>query len=256
MTKQLKRLLILIHLSLLGFFLSITLSGCLLGSQIEIVTGGEERDYSFNSATILESINQGNMDVFNLLSITPVPKSPPSVESVLWGQNDFFRIAQAVNKQAWGESLDAQNFWSMSFSMDCSEIDRKTFSNAIFDSFRVIQTGGKETRIEYHTNIFLAENWVHTSKTEYTPNAHDMKPIDPAKYRIPAEEALQIAEKNGGSKIRLEVDNTCQIDALTPDLNGKGWRVMYQDPHNLIGSIFEITIDPQTGEFKVLKAKP
>lgn len=140
--------------------------------------------------------------------------------------------------------------------MKCSDISKGTFSEAEFLSSKIIQTGGKEARVEYDIRIMPLHNMVQTSRVEFSPNINKREPIDLAQYRITAEIAMQIAEKNGGTETRLKNKNACQIDALAPGPDGKGWRIMYLNINNLIDSIFEIFINPQTGAFTILKSTP
>ncbi len=254
MAKQLRKW--LVSLTLTGAVLSITLSCSLFDDRIELERNYELRDYSINPETILESLDQGDENVFTLQTVTPEVTSSTPAAPVSWSQADYLRIAQALHEQAWGEPLGAKNLFNVSFDMDCADIERGTFSDATFDSYTIIQTVEEETRIEYWILITPLKNSVSTSKQEFRPNVHSLKPIDLEQYRITAEEALQIAEKNGGSEKRLEVDNACEIDALAPGPDIKDWRIIYVNVPNLIKRLFEIAIDPQTGEYRVLYPKP
>jgi hypothetical protein len=237
--------------------LSIT-SGCyaFFDDGIEIEGKGERQSYTIDSASILDSLVQGNTDIFKLQEAAPATISTPFSESVTWSQADFFRVAQALHQKSWQETLGKQNLYAVAFVLDCSDIERGAFSKAEFYSFKIIKTEEEETRVEYYIRIVPSENLVSTSKVEFSPSLQTMKPIDLEEYQISAEAALQIAEKNGGAEKRIEYKNGCQIDALAPGPDGKGWRVLYLNNQKLIESYFEIAIDPETGEFKVLKSKP
>ncbi|PKO15298.1 MAG: hypothetical protein CVU39_11890 [Chloroflexi bacterium HGW-Chloroflexi-10] len=237
--------------------LSIT-SGCyaFFDDGIEIEGKGERQSYTIDSASILDSLVQGNTDIFKLQEATPVMISTPISESVTWSQADFFRIAQALYQKSWQETLGEQNLYAVAFVMDCSDIERGTFSKAEFYSFKIIKTGEEDTRVEYYIRIAPSENLVSTSKVEFSPSLHIMKPIDLEEYQISAEAALQIAEKNGGAEKRLEYKNECLINTIAPGPDGKGWRVTYVNINNKIESYLKIAINPETGESKVLKSKP
>lgn len=216
----------------------------------------EFQSYAINQATILDSLDRGNTDVFTLLKAAPPATPTPPSLSVAWTQADYFKIAQAFHENIWHEVLGAQNLYNVSFSMACSNIEQGGFGKAIFYSFKVIQTGKEKTRVEYSLGIYPSDNLVYTTKAEFSPNIKTLKPIDIESYRISAGGAVQIAEKNGGAEKRLEYGNACQIDVLAPGPDGKGWQVLYLNIHKLIESYFEIAINPQTGEFKVLTSKP
>ena len=204
------------------------LSSCrIYDDRLELPKDGPWRFYSINSETILNQLDRGNMDVFNLLAATPEVISSIPATSIHWTQADYFRIAQALHQRSLGEPLGDQNLYSVSFTMGCSEIEQGTFSRAEFESFKVIQTGEEETRFERSMTITPLENSVNILEVQYQPSVKIRKSFSLTQYRITAEEGLQIAEKNGGSKIRLGVNNKCQISAIAPSSDGKGWHITY-----------------------------
>ncbi len=141
--------------------------------------------------------------------------------------------------------------------MDCEEIEQGLFSEGEIYSFKVIQTGKEETRVEYRNFILPSDHSVKTSRGEYTPNIQKKEPLDLTRYRISAEEAIQIAEKNGGVERRLQYGNDCKINAFASGLKDTGWEVYYKNNRdNWWHTIFMVTIDPQTGSFEVLHPKP
>ena len=234
-------------------------SGCYgwFDDGYEVESNAEIKYYTINSATILDSLERGNIDIFGLFETTPKATSFPLSEPVSWDQADFLQIAQAFYKQFWQEPLGEQNVYNLSFDLDCAKIKQGVFSEAEILSFKVIGNGEEETRIQYRIRIVPSENLVYTSKAEYRPNLNAKEPIDLSQYRITAEAALQIAEKNGGAEKRLEFENDCRISALAPGPKGKGWRVLYQNNQDQWWTLFfEIAIDPQTGAFEVLYRKP
>ena len=131
-------------------------------------------------------------------------------------------------------------------------------SRRCFNSFKTIQlVGEEETRIEHWITIIPAKNLVYIVKVEYQPNVRRKKPIDLEQYRITADEALQIAERNGGHEARTAVGNDCEITAFSPTVNGGGWEINYVNyPDNFVKSLYGIAIDPQTGKYEVLYPKP
>jgi len=217
----------------------------------------ESRDYSIDPETLLEALDRGDTDVFTLLDPTPETLPTPSFSGLTpWSQADYFRFAQALYQESWQEPFEAKNIYFMNFEMDCAEIEQGLFSYVILNSFEIIQTGEEETRVEYHNVISPSRHWVSASRGEYTPNIQKKEPLDLTRYRISAEEIVQIAEKNGGAERRLLYENDCKINALAPGLKGKGWVVSYKNDNDGWRRIFEITIDPQIGAFEVLHPKP
>lgn len=213
------------------------------------------RYYTIDSATILDALDRGDTDVFTFQETTPEATGSPLVGSVSWSQADYFRIAQTLHQKIWSVPLGAQTLYNGHFQMNCTGVQQVAYNGAIFNSFQMVRSGEEEIRIEYAISIFPSHNEVRTTKLEFKPSTGTYKPIDLAQYRITAEAALQIAEKNGGMEKRLGVQNTCQIDLFAPGPDGKGWDVSYRDKQDNYERYFEIAIDPQTGEFKVLYPK-
>jgi hypothetical protein len=205
---------------------------------------------------ILASLDRGDTNVFTLQEETPEGLSSPALVSVFWSQEDFFRISQVLHEQSWQEPLGDQNLYNISFNMGCAYVDRGAFSEAEFLSFDIIESGEEEIRVQHRIRIIPSSNLVYTSKAEYRPNIKNLQPINLSKYKISAEAALRIAEKNGGADKRIEFDNNCRISALAPGPDAKGWRVLYQiNKDNWWNLFFEISIDPWTGASKVLVNK-
>lgn len=242
--------------ALTGSILSITLSCRFYDIQTEQAGNPEIRYYSINPETILESLAQGNENIFSPIVTTPEAMPLAPIEPVLWNQADYFRIAQVLHEQTWGVSVEDQNLENMSFGMDCADVERGIFNFADFDFYQIIQAEGEETRIEYTIVIRPSEGLIYTSKREFRPNMQIMKPVEIGRYNITAEEALGIAEKNGGSEKRLEVGNACNLDVLAPGPDYKGWRILYGDAYDNIKTLLEIAVDPQTGKYKALYPKP
>ena len=212
----------------------------------------ESKSYTFNPDTVLELLDQGNKDIFTLQTATPEAPRSPSSNSVSWHQADYFRIAQTLFQQSWHEPFEALNLYSMYFSLSCTDTQRGAFNEAHFLSYKVIENGKEDTRIDAHTYIYPSYHQVVTFKGEYTPDTKKYEPIDLMRYRISAEEALQIADKNGGAEKRLKYENDCEISIIAPGGSNKGWNVTYSHNQDKWWDvIFEIYIDPETGEFTV-----
>ncbi len=241
----------LLFLALIIILSTSTACSALFDDRKEITRNQVLQDYTFDSATILASLDRGDTNVFMLQEATPQATSSPSPGLVSWSQSDYFRVAQALNQKLWQVNLGAQTLFNMYFGMDCSNVEQGVFSSAVFDSFQIIQTKDEKVRIEYGVGIFPSKNEVHTNRIEYYPSLGEYTPIDLAQYRISALDALQIAEKNGGKEKRSANKNACVIRLMAPGSDGKGWNIayQYQDTDN---RLYEIKINPQTGAFMIL----
>ena len=216
-----------------------------IGYRAETEINREIGYYTFDPSTILDSLNRGDTDVFIFQEAWPETDTSGSSGTVFWSQEDYFRVAQVLHQQLWQVSLNTYNYYTV-FSVDCSDVENGAFSEAEFFSNQVIQSVEGEDRIEYHITINPTGDWVNALKKELSPNLHFVEPINLDDYRITAEEALQIAEENGGFDKRLEYDNTCYIDVYAPGSNFNGWHVSYYNK-NSVQRIFKVVIDPQTG---------
>ncbi len=232
---------------------------CYISGESESMESSDFRYYTIDPATLLESLDRGDTDAFKLFTTTAeaMPTPFPYTDSVSWSQTDYFRVAQALYQQAWQEPLEAQNIYYMSFRTNCAEIEQGLFSWAKIDSFKVVQTGKEETRIEYRNSIWPSNHSVTAFKWEYTPNINKWEPLDLTQFQISAKEAIQIAEKSGGAEKRLKYENDCRITAIALGSKGNVWDVSYRN--NRDGrryTIFNIAVDAQTGSFEVLHPKP
>jgi len=76
--------------------------------------------------------------------------------------------------------------------------------------------------------------------------------VHPDKFKVNAEDAVQIAEENGGREFRKAVSNSCSIVvALNPNPVDNGWLVAYFSNNGAVNYI--ININPYTGSYKISK---
>ena len=120
---------------LIGIVLFIELSCniyALHDDRIELEKDSEWKYYLIDPDTILKALDQGNTDVFTLMAVTPEPEAFSSGSiTVHWGQEDYFRIAQALHERFVGESLRDQNLFSTSFDVNCSDVERGAFEEVL-----------------------------------------------------------------------------------------------------------------------------
>ena len=90
---------------------------------------------------------------------------------------------------------------------------------------------------------------VALGESEYYPGSlfGRWKSIDLANIKITAEEALRIAEANGGQAARTSVQNNCRVRVR---LSGySGWLVRITE-NDSASEVFSLEIDPSTGKIK------
>jgi hypothetical protein len=210
----------------------------------------KEAYYMIEPNTILDSLAQGTVNVFTPQVATPNPESSMQGELVVWNQSDYFRVAQALHEFVWNESLEEWDLDGMSFGMDCKDADYGP-QYASFKFYKVVQIRERESRIVHDIHIFPAANSVWWTEVEYYPKLANWDSLDQTQIKVSVNDALQIAETNGGSEARLAVNNECKFVASIPIWEYEGWNLTYTSDAKL----FDINIDPRTGEYQIISPK-
>jgi len=196
--------------------------------------------YKIDTETILATLAQGETDVFTLELATP---QAPLEKVIMWHQSDYLEIASALHQFVWSEKLDNWNLYSMSFDASCQD-GSNGFLNGDFTYFKTVFHGGKLTYTAHE--ILISPQYENVSwggGMDFPRPVLGWKSIVLNRLKVTSENALKIAEENGGSTARLAAENKCTISLI---LSGyTGWNVVYEGSDGLF--IFEIKIDPYTG---------
>ena len=201
--------------------------------------------YRIDTATILDSIDHGQTDVFTLESLNQ--QTSPE-ETVSWGESDFVKVARTLNQFVWEEPLSGWKLYSMHFSLDCKD-NPTGFAEADFYYFKT--TFRDNGKIRYTTqNFFISPEYGEVIWAGGASFPHPLigwESIRLSQIKITAEDVLAIAEANGGKETRQLVDNKCRIHVrLAGD---KTWQVLsYQNDTG--SSLFRMTIDPESGKIE------
>ena len=76
--------------------------------------------------------------------------------------------------------------------------------------------------------------------------------INMEQVKITAQDALQIAELNGGHNTRTQIDQKCSISiTLAPDGLFSGWQVSYFSPNTPDVNHLDVYVEEDTGEYKL-----
>jgi len=219
----------------------------IIDEEERIIMKGES--YSINPDTILEDLSENKIDVF-----TPQEEGQPekSREYVQWKPADYYLIAQTLHELIWEEPLVAWNMSLIIFDWDCENFDKGP-QQAHFRYYKAEKMRERKSRFVSDVLVNPLENMVSGLREEHYPRVVLWDAIDLAKLGVSAEEALDIAEKNGGAETRAAVGNSCQISVILnpalPDYDG--WQVMYTG--NSLGVVDLYYIDPETGELVAKK---
>lgn len=203
--------------------------------------------FKINPETILASVDQGETDIF-------LPDSRPIDERlngpilytkpILWRQSDHLKIARALSQYVWKDNLDNWKLFDMIFLIDCQD-NLNGLPRGDFSYFKTTFEKGKIVDTWREVEIAPAYLWVAWGDgAKFAHPIFGRKSIDLSRLKVTAEDALKIAEEQGGREARLRAQNQCDIYlSLAPEGLRKGWWVSYNTSEN-----FEIRIDPYTGE--------
>lgn len=205
--------------------------------------GGTEGYYTFDAQGILTFISQGETVIF-----TPITEAEadnlPEGQPMPWRQEDYYQVAQTFFRQEKGIDIRQWHLNDIMAHAYCKDLVDGVirFRRMNFKFFQILGEKGKEKRISYFVLIEPGKGLLYINNIEYSPVVYrwDVFPLD--QIKVPAEKALEIAEKNGGKQARLRKQNNCFIYTSTID----HWEVNYSN-------FFIVDIDESTGAYKVLR---
>jgi hypothetical protein len=223
---------------------------CYLNDKETSYSRGEGR-YTFDPATVLAALARGEEDVFVAYEGTPGPTAAVQQAPVCWGQAGFLHLVQALHQQVWHDRAEDWGFRILIFLLDCEDVPFPQQFGAIL--FRPAPPGkdGRTRRFERHINIDLRQGTIEWHESEISPNWHTLPPLDLDRITVTAEQALQIAEQQGGRDARLGVGNECQVRlTVVGGLRDNDWEVDYA--RTVSAPLFTIRVDEQTGAYRVV----
>jgi hypothetical protein len=209
--------------------------------------------YEIYPETILSSLDRGETRVFTLASEEIWDQDRPEYESIRWSQSDYLKIADALSQEVWHEPLDL-NKWQildLSFSQDCVDNPHGFYS---FSLVYFQRAGLQFWSRQYHVRMIDVIAWQgiivwgeRIFSDAILPGWGNANLED---FKLTADDALLLAERNGGSKVRQGANNDCRISVwfnnYTPvsKFSHNNWLVDYGKTD------FYIRINPLTGKFK------
>jgi hypothetical protein len=211
-----------------------------------------DETYSFDSNNLLESVNTNSEKAFTLLKATPPVTQKHSTKSVDWGQGGFYEIAKALHQLVWHETAENWKLTRIYFNLKCSEVPFGP-QYAGFKFFRFETLRGQETLITRDITIDSMKNTAEINEFDIYNVSDYWPPIDLTKSKITMEDAVKIGEANGGSSVRLKVNNECSIygDFNMSTKYSNGWFLSYVgnsggEPDQLLW----LNVDAETGIVK------
>ncbi len=241
--KRSKRLIFVILLSL------VLLIVCSCKFQIDERERSEQLkdiEYSFDPNTILESIRAGDTNLYVAQTPTPGANLQPPKYMVNWDQSEYAAINESVYNTVWHDNEGDWKLIAINFSLDCDEIAEGP-QDGFFAYYQIIDNDINYSIIVRRILIRPQDGVIYVTEDKTTPALPDKKFIDIENLKITGDEAIRIAEQNGGADIRSSVNDQCYILAsLSLNSIHKGWNVDYYQGG--IKTLYFLTIDPMTGK--------
>jgi hypothetical protein len=161
-------------------------------------------------------------------------------------------IADALHTSAWGESSDNWQIWNMIIDWDCQYMSIGP-QEAWITYFKIEKVDENNARFESRMIVQPRRIAISIDKYEHYPFYRDIDGIDIDELTISISEAVEIAEKNGGKKVRESVENECSVSVFirSDPMSYNGWEIHY-DMEDYSNN-FSIYINPNTGDVEEIR---
>ncbi len=209
--------------------------------------------YEIHPGTILESLSQKKNDLFTPASEEIWNRDEPHYEVITWSQSDYLKVADALSREVWHEPLDLKEWKVLYLDLEQDCVDNPLgfyeFSIVYFQNSGI----GFWSR-EYQTRLIEVYTWRGLIRWGEASFSDALLPgwgnADVYNFKVTADNALFVADNNGGSKVRQKAHNACWIAVWVnnyPPVNGysnNDWLVDYRMVD------FSIRIDPFSSKFR------
>ena len=157
-------------------------------------------------------LNRGESNVFTPITVTPGPFSPFPVRYFLWHQPDYFEITNALYQFVWKRSSEDRVLYHVYFNRGCQD-NPSGFDEGEITYFKTIEINGEKEYtargIRYISSVRRSE----LGQEEQIFPVHyclGEEVLILGKSTVTADDALSIAEKNGGESARLRSQKQLQ----------------------------------------------
>jgi hypothetical protein len=245
------------------FFLSAIAIACMVsklflydngyGNPLRFGSYSNSGYYEIDPETILNALNRGATDVFKLSSEEIWDQERPEYESIRWSQSDYLKIADALSQEVLHEPLDL-NKWQrlyLSLDQDCVDNPRGFYD---FDIVYFQNAGLRSWSRQYHVRLIQVISWQGIIRWGDTIYSDAVLPgwgnVKLNSFKLTADDALRMAERNGGSNVRQEANNACMISVWFNNYSpvsgytNNDWLLEYRKTD------FYMRINPFSGAFR------
>lgn len=195
------------HLFILyGIITLFGLNACLLlETDVQILS--KQASFAYDPNTILEGIRRGERDVLIPLEPRQEPEYISGKALPVWSQAEVFEIVDYIFETVWRDSRDGWQVHYFSLHSSCQASQGFQVGRFIF--VKVLSGEPHDTRLV--RTIVIQRHLIATKDESYNPMQGSWDIFDLEEATVTAEQAIQIAEQEGGLQSRLAVDNDCVI---------------------------------------------
>lgn len=196
---------------ILGIFIVWGSSSCIYFVNHQTIPHDEY--YMSFSPNVLSDIKNNRQEVLkhaNIPSYDELEDLPQKERSML-RETDYWTIVDYIFTRVMDDSFSDWELEYVYFLSDCENLE--TFHTGRFQFVKDIKTEDKEYESWFTRNIFIQtrNNSVLIWDKEEYPKRFGRRSVGLEQAKTSANEALEIAEQNGGFESRRSVDNQCNI---------------------------------------------
>ncbi|MBI3160493.1 MAG: hypothetical protein HYZ26_12920 [Chloroflexi bacterium] len=196
--------------------------------EAEKLISSEGIAYSIDPDTILDALEIGDRNVF--LPREDIGNLPQPGEMVGWNQEDYLLVVETLHELAWGETLEEWDLTYLSAYWLCNDLEIGIQNvNLLYQKIDDGSRGGV-ARFESDFNIDPRRSLAEIYMAEYGPSYAEILGVDPSQLEVVWFDIVNIAEMNGGVRLRATVQDECTVDAtIRSDVSrGAIWEVTYR----------------------------
>lgn len=210
--------------------------------------------FQFDPQTILASLNQETFAVSPISydDFWTINDQDAYHIDVEWTQSDFLSVVDRLSQRVWNEPLDL-DLWS-AYSIDsygnCSD-NFVGFYRFDFVYYKTVMKRGLETvYTARHVRLDLLRGIAWMGKNDFSRDIFlgYWKKVELTKFRVTAEQAVQIAEERR-KNTEMANDKNCRLDVRVGQGNNRLWRIYY----GYWPASLTMYIDPLTGKIRSVK---
>lgn len=216
-----------------------------------------EAVYAMDTSIILQTIINENMDDNTFMEIGIFDFEPLGYP-VTWRQEDYRLVAETFYQYVVGERIENWELIEISFTLNCMNAEdglQKGWFIVLSNAYEFEEDGTpfrrtREIIIEPTANNISFFEVKHHLVSRYS-ELPEWPVLKIEEIRIPAEEALQIADLAGGKAFRYEYyQNDCDIniDNVANSIH-KGWYVEFGSFPEIE---FQVEVNDKTGDYEIL----